>query len=137
MLLSHPDETRAGERAVARYAWSLQQPLFELPLESSRLEFVPAGGEAALAWSLDGHAQSFRARVRHLRLPREASECGRVRLRALVDGVLRSELSLDASSEPMWLELDLAGARRLELVSDDGGDGKACDRLVLGALRLR
>lgn len=137
LLLSHPDASRAGEGGVARYAWSLQRPPFELPLEASRLELVPAADGAALAWELGGRATSFRARVRHLRLPREKAGCGRVRLRALVDGELRAELALDAASEPRWIELDLTGAQRLELLSDDAGDGSSCDRLVLGAPRLR
>lgn len=137
LLLSHPAEARAGEGAVARYGWSLQSPPFQLPLEATRLELVPAEGEAALAFSLDGRASSFRARVRHLRLPREKADCGRVRLRALVDGEVRAELLLDDASEPQWLELDLRGAARLELVADDAGDGSACDRVVLGAPRLR
>jgi hypothetical protein len=136
-LLSHPDETRVGEGAVARYAWSLQSPPFQLPLEATRLELVPAESGATLAYRLDGRASSFRARVRHLRLPREKADCGRVRLRALVDGVVQAEVLLEAASEPSWLELDLRGAARLELVADDAGDGSACDRIVLGAPRLR
>ena len=38
----------------------------------------------------------------------------------------------DVGEEPQQIEVDITGARRLRLITTDGGDGIACDHSVWG-----
>jgi hypothetical protein len=87
-----------------------------------------------LTYALDGAFRRFAADVG---LDEEIGDKGNVDIRVLVDGQVKLERKgLTGREDPLRLDLDLTGAKRLTLLCDFGAELDICDHLDWGNARL-